>query len=130
MALITLKKGYQPRTNKINDEKGQQNWLRQEVGQIVPKSINILIPIRIRRNYLSSGRSQLMYLFIKIFCNIRSFLIRTKNANGVLCDAVHSLYPDVILFQIIILITVQSSIYFHFTALHLHCFVSNTCIMT
>jgi hypothetical protein len=24
-ASITLKKGYKPRTNKINDEKGQQN---------------------------------------------------------------------------------------------------------
>jgi len=64
-ASVTLKKGYQPRTNKIDDEKGQQNWLKQEVGQFVPRSINILIPFGIRRKCLSRGRSQLMYLIIK-----------------------------------------------------------------
>jgi hypothetical protein len=54
MAIEKLKKD----TNHRILIKFQQNCLKQEVGQFGPRSINLLILFGIRRDCLSSGRSQ------------------------------------------------------------------------
>ena len=39
--------------------------LKQEIGLFILRSISFLIPFGIKRNFLSSGRSWLLYLFIR-----------------------------------------------------------------
>jgi hypothetical protein len=60
MAIEKLKRHKSPGIDKF-----QQNWLKQEVGQFVLRSINLLILFGIKRNCLSSGRSRSLYLFIR-----------------------------------------------------------------
>jgi hypothetical protein len=40
--------------------------MKQEVGQFVLRSINLLVLFGIKRNCLRSGRSQSLYLFIRM----------------------------------------------------------------
>jgi hypothetical protein len=59
MATAKLKKGI----NYNALIKFRQNWFKQEVKHHFLRSINSLIIFRIRKNYLSSGRSHSFYLY-------------------------------------------------------------------
>jgi hypothetical protein len=60
MAIEKLKKHKSPDIDQIPAE-----LIKAEVGQFVLRSINLLILFGIKRNCLSSGRSQSLYLFIR-----------------------------------------------------------------
>jgi len=57
MAIEKPKRHKSPGVDKIT--------VKQEVGQLVLKSIILLILSGIRRNYVSSGRSQSLYLVVR-----------------------------------------------------------------
>jgi hypothetical protein len=43
----------------------QQNWLKQGVGPIAVRTVNILILFGMKMNCLGSGRSHSLFLFIR-----------------------------------------------------------------
>jgi hypothetical protein len=70
--------GKQKDTNNEVLIRFQQNWLKQQVGQLGLRSLNLLILFEIRRNCWRSGRSKSLYPFL------RRLIKQISNCQGLL----------------------------------------------
>lgn len=69
--------------NYETDVDFRQYWSKQEIEEHVPKSIYLLIPFVMKKNFLIAGRSQLVYLFIGRMIEHIAVIIEAYHRNQV-----------------------------------------------